>query len=337
MNDTTLQLLTDPELVAARRAWEERLEHLADAPVYLQGRWGRGADIYEGAEQRVSEVLDSLAKHVESLRDSKVFRPLSVNSAFHGVHFVDKILGANVYELDGEKGNWQVEPLASDVGTLERPDLETNATWSAAREFARAFVASGVTVPVFMIPTIASALNVGLNLYGQELLMAMMTDPDAASHDLDVINSVLSDIHEWYRTNVPFDLLHQVACNGRYQPPGCGQICGCSTQLVSPDQYKKFIAERDDAILSQYPGGGMIHLCGTHTQHIGAWREMQSLKAVQLNDRAAEDLEIYMREMPEKIYYVNPCKGMPIERVEALAKTCRIVICAEPSGYTSDK
>jgi hypothetical protein len=73
----------------------------------------------------------------------------------------------------------------------------------------------------------------------------------------------------------------------------------------------------------------MIHLCGSHTQHIGAWREMRSLTTLQLNDRAAEDLEIYLREMPEKIYYVNPCEGMPVDRVEQLAKTCKIVICAE--------
>ena len=58
---------------------------------------------------------------------------------------------------------------------------------------------------------------------------------------------------------------------------------------------------------------------------------MQSLTAIQLNDRAAEDLEIYLREMPEKVYYVNPCNGMPLERVEDLAKTYRIVICDEPA------
>jgi hypothetical protein len=145
-----------------------------------------------------------------------------------------------------------------------------------------------------------------------------------------VINGVLLEIHDWYRANVPPDLLHQVACSGRYQPPGCGQVCGCSTQLISGDQYKQFAAGLDDAILSRYPHGGMIHLCGSHTQHIGTWREMRSLRAVQLNDRAAEDLEVYLREMPEKVYYVNPCQGMPVDRVEQLAKAHKIVICAEP-------
>ena len=102
------------------------------------------------------------------------------------------------------------------------------------------------------------------------------------------------------------------------------------TQLISTDHYAEFIAPHDDAILSRYPRGGMIHLCGTHTQHIPVWKQMPSLRAIQVNDRAAADLELYLREMPERIYYVHPCEGMPVERTEELAKTHKIVICAEP-------
>jgi len=338
MKENTLQILTDPELLAIRQGWEQRLRelfdgHLPDAPIYLQGESSTGkTDMYESPDQCLQESLDDLAERVDKLRDKGVFRPLSAGSGLHGVHFVDKIFGADVYELDGEKGNWQAKYLTSAVGALERPNLEADPTWIAVKEFARAFVASGATVAVLQLPVIASALNIGLNLYGQELLVAMMVDPAAARRDLDIINGVLLDIHDWYRANVPFDALHQVCCGGRYQVPGSGQICGCSTQLVSAGQYTEFIAEHDDAILSRYPNGGMIHLCGRHTQHIGTWREMQSLTAIQLNDRAAEDLEIYLREIPEKVYYVNPCEGMPPARVEELAKTHKVVVVAEPPG-----
>lgn len=57
---------------------------------------------------------------------------------------------------------------------------------------------------------------------------------------------------------------------------------------------------------------------------------MASLTTIRLNDRAVEDLEIYLREMPEKTYYVDPCEGMPLDRVEQLAKTHKIVICTDP-------
>lgn len=256
MDQGAIQLLADPELLAARQAWEQRLRSLSDAPVYLQGvaRTGK-TDMYEDAGGRAAEAIDDLAHHARHLADTEVFRPLSVSSALHGVHFVDKILGANVFELDGEKGNWQASYLAGPVGSLEQPDLEANTTWAAARRFARAFIECGVTAAVLQLPTVASALNIGLNLYGQELLVAMLAGPAAAHHDLGLINGVLLDIHDWYRANVPPDLLHQVACSGRYQPPGSGQICGCSTQLISGDQYRRFVADLDDAVLSRYPNG----------------------------------------------------------------------------------
>lgn len=342
MKETARKILTDPELVTIRQAWEQRLRELfdgriPDSPLYLWGRlWTGKTDMYEDAAKRVEEALgeieEKVGKHRDKVTDKTIFRPILVGSALHGVHFVDKIFGADVYELDGRKDNWQVRYLTSSVGTLERPDLEANSPWAAAKAFAEAFVASGATFPVLQLPTIASALNIGMNLYGQELLVAMMVGPAAVHHDLEVINDVLLEIHDWYRANVPFDSLHQVASVGRYQPPGSGQICGCSTQLISAEQYRTFVAHHDDAILSRYPNGGMIHLCGTHTQHNDTWREMKSLKSIQLNDRASEDLETYLDELPEKVYYVLPCEGMPLERILELAKDHKIVICNEPAA-----
>jgi hypothetical protein len=63
MNRKTLQLLTDPELVAMRQAWEQRLQELSDVPIYLQGKARTGkTDMYENAGQRAQEALDDLAK-----------------------------------------------------------------------------------------------------------------------------------------------------------------------------------------------------------------------------------------------------------------------------------
>ena len=74
----------------------------------------------------------------------------------------------------------------------------------------------------------------------------------------------------------------------------------------------------------------MIHLCGTHTQHIPAWNERTSLRALQLNDRAAEDLEIYYRELRDDVvFYVNPCEGMPVERIVEITGAQRVVIVAD--------
>ena len=161
-------------------------------------------------------------------------------------------------------------------------------------------------------------LNVAVNLYGEDFLVAL-TRPDAARHDLAVINRLLCDLHQWYRAHLPVAQLQAVVAAGRCQPPGHGQLCGCTTHLLSAEVYREFIAPLDDALLSVYPHGGMIHLCGVHTQHLPVWREMASLRAVQLNDRAAEDLEAYFRGLREdQVIYLNPTPTMTVARALAI-------------------
>ena len=65
-----------------------------------------------------------------------------------------------------------------------------------------------------------------------------------------------------------------------------------------------------------HPHGGMIHLCGACAQHIPAWRKMPALRAVQLNDRAVEDLPAYFKELrQDQILYVTPDSDWPVERI----------------------
>ncbi|MCC6445627.1 MAG: hypothetical protein IT210_19495 [Armatimonadetes bacterium] len=66
----------------------------------------------------------------------------------------------------------------------------------------------------------------------------------------------------------PESQLQPVVAAGRCQPPGFGQLCGCSTQLLSGSAYREFVAPLDDALHSVYPHDGMIHRCGAHAQHI---------------------------------------------------------------------
>jgi hypothetical protein len=57
---------------------------------------------------------------------------------------------------------------------------------------------------------------------------------------------------------------------------------------------------------------------------------MASLCALQLNDRAAKDLETYYREMRDDVvFYVNPCEGMPVERILQITGGQRTVIVAD--------
>ena len=296
-------------------------------PVRLLGIQGAGrCDPYTRPEQWMDEALEDLAGKADQALEAGRFRPLTVNFWPYGVHFIDRLLGADVYEL--APGNWQARVLTTPVGRLREPDLDSHPDWNLARRIGRAFLAAGLTVPFFGTPVLSSALNIALNLYGQDLLVAMMDDPASARRDLRTINEVICRLHRWYRQMIPAAQLQMAETIGRVQPPGCGQICGCACQLLSPGLYEKFILHLDHEVLSLHAAGsGMVHLCGSHVQHIPLWRRLQSFKAFQLNDRAAEDFEAYFAGLRnDQVFYVNPTATMSMERILAISGGRRVVI-----------
>lgn len=318
-----------------REAWFRRLESLFDGsrhdPIRL---WGTAffppppADPYLDADAWIDEALSMMPRFLNQYEDQEVFRPQVVEFGPYGVHFVDRIFGAEVFFQDGQ---WYNHPLPQDIGLLQPPDLDRDPTWALARKAAESFLERGTLVPLFGMPTIASSLNIAVNLFGQEILIALLEDPEAAVHDLQVINEVLETIHRWYIERVPEAQLQPVVSWQRTQPRGHGQICGCTTQLISPEVYAEYVAPLDDALLSVYPKGGMIHLCGSHVQHIPTWRSMKSLRAVQVNDRAAEDLQRYFHGLrDDQILYVNTCAGMTAERAISITGGKRLVLVEDP-------
>ena len=328
MKPGTGNILNDPAPIEVRKAHFTRLKSLyagemLESEFILQGIGQHTEDDGPDWEKWLDESLDALAQRAEEAKDPDVFRPLVINYNPHGVHFVDYLFGADVFRLDD---SWQVHYLETPIGDLERPDLEANDSWQAVTAFTHAFVERDVPAVLFAMPTIASALNIAVNLYGEEILIAMIWDPEAVRHDLKIINDLLCDLHRWYQKTVPLEQHQCIAAASRCQPPGFGQLCGCTSQLLPPDLYREFIAPLDDELFSVYPHGGMIHLCGVHTQHIPIWREMRSLRSVQTNDRASEDLEEYFNELrDDQILYVNPCERMPVDQIREITRGRRTV------------
>jgi len=150
-------------------------------------------------------------------------------------------------------------------------------------------------------------------------LEALLADPDAARHVLRVITDVIIYCVRAFRAAVPAEILRTTCAASRYAPAGYGFIDGCAAQLVSAEVYREFFAPLDAEILAQWPHGGMIHLCGACTQHIPAWRAMEPLRSVQLNDRATDDLAQYAAGLrPAQILYVSPTAAIPPDRVRTL-------------------
>ena len=330
--NTYRDILNDEGLRQARDAQFRRLAQLfagehGEHVFVLMGvnGWSK-TDLYTDPEGWVAGALEDLATKAEALRDRNVFRPLAISVLPFGVHLVNTFFGARAFEAD----DWWADYLTTPVGELVEPDVEAHPSFQIISRIALAFVNAGVSVPVFDAPCLSSPLNMAINLYGQEFLIAMLAEPEKARHDLRVIANTMKRLNLWYQKHIPFDQFQMALSCGRIQPPGHGQLCGCSCHLVSGEQYREFIAPLDSELLALHPGGGMLHLCGSHAQHIPTWKAMPALRAVQINNRAAEDIALYLEGLREdQIMYVNPCDTMPVSKIMDITGGHRTVIVAD--------
>ena len=319
MNQSVINTLNDPQLLETRKYHIGRIKKLFDGnpdetPFRLAGYngWGR-SDPEKDPEKWVEESLTNLYEHAELAADREVFRPLVSEYWFWGVHFTDKVFGAFVRP---KSGLWWSPGLENEIGELPVPDLETNEAWKTAQRLTLAQVASGVKLPFFTTQVLGEPWNQFYNIYKNKSLFGFYDNPEGMRRDLEIVTDTLVEIHKWFLKTIPADVFQPICAAGRFQPYGHGQMCGCSTHLISGEIYDEFIRPMDERIAAVYPNGLMLHLCGSHTQHIKTWKDMRCIRAFQLNDRAMDDLgAFYGDTRPDQILYLSPTHNIPYEKV----------------------
>jgi hypothetical protein len=180
---------------------------------------------------------------------------------------------------------------------------------------------------VVTTPVLSSPVNIVINLFGERALLDMTSAGPGQRRGLQIIADTIASLHRRFLALSGDRRVHFYACSFRYAPQGFGHICGCATQLVGAGMYKDLLAPLDEQILSVYPEGGTIHLCGHHRQHIACWSRMPRLRGVEITDAAADDFEHYFPGLREdQVIYINPTKNMPAERILAISGGRRIVL-----------
>ena len=313
--------------IAALYAGEQPSEVIAIAGGWFGNFHGlRGTndiDMLKDPDAWIDDVLSDMAEKAVAASDRVTFRPLVMELDPLGVHYIDAILGANVYFHNDQV--WS-DPLTCDLEELSMPDLSQSEVFQASLRLAKRAVEVSqghffVTTPVLSCP-----INIGINIFGQQLLEALISRPDAARHALRIINDVIAACIRAFSEVIPESIRRNFVAENRYTPPGFGEIDGCATQLVSARQYEEFFAPLDEELLDISPYGGLIHLCGASAQHIPVWREMKKLRSVQLNDRAAEDVELYFRGLrPDQILYVAQTETTPLKRILEITGGQRLI------------
>ena len=283
-------------------------------------------DMLRDPDYWIADVLADMAARRDLLADRDVFCPAAIHLDPLGVHFVDAIFGANVY-IHGPQF-WSDE-LPGDVGDLQPPDIEACPIFRQAAILAHKAVEASQGWLLVGAPVLSCAINTAINLYSQRFLTALVDSPDDARRAVRIITDAMITLTRAFEKIIPDPIRRTSVPENRYAPPGHGLIDGCATQLVSARQYQEYFLEADGLALGSNPYGGMIHLCGAHRQHIPVWRAMRALGAVQLNDRATDDLPYYLAGLrTDQILYVAPTEKYPAERVLALVDPRRLVLQA---------
>jgi len=327
-----------PELPRAQATHRARVAALYDGPapdtvIAIAGRnYGSShglhgtneIDMLKQPAEWLDDVLSDMAGEAELLADPVTFRPMVIELDPLGVHFIDALLGADTCFHHGQV--WGDE-LACDVADLQMHELSKSELLADALELARLAVEASQGHILVTTPVLSCPINTGINVFGERLLEAMVTRPEAAHHALRIITDVIRYCLRAFAQVIPQEIRQtSVACS-RYAPPGFGQIDGCSTQLVSAAHYREFFAHLDAELLREWPQGGMIHLCGAHEQHIPTWRAMPELRSMQTNDRASEDLEALFHGLrDDQILYISPTETMSVDRIIEITGGRRLVL-----------
>ena len=131
MNEIVREKLNDPKLLAHYERMFRSIRDYYDAPApkptWLPMRYyGKSAkDIHTDPEGYVDEAMLWLADHAQELMSRDDFGHFAIEKWLYGVHFVDKVFGADVFYKEETK-MWNTRPLTTEIGTLKKPDLATN-------------------------------------------------------------------------------------------------------------------------------------------------------------------------------------------------------------------
>ncbi len=335
MKSETYDILNDPDLIAIRDDWFGHMQAVYDGandgePAFILSGLTPPCEVPEGAslEEAMHLEFDAMASEAHLMRDDRVFRQVASGASGHGKGWDD-----DFFPLPAEPDPvTKLRRITEPVGCLEMPDMDKCEGWQNMKRSTEIFLEADVKLPLFTAVASSGPIVEAVSLYGAEkFLLAMYDDPAAVHNDLSVLAGIAIEQRQWFIDNVPEQQLQGIIHRLRGQPPGYGQIDGCTAQLLSPDSYREFVAPYDDAIFRIYPKGGMLHICGYHHQHIPMWREMESLKVMQLSGDSMTFLQLYFDGLrDDQLMFVSPHATMSLDDIMEVTGGRRVVIALYP-------
>jgi hypothetical protein len=339
LNPYDLSFLTDDVLAVQRahqRDWEMlcRGEQPDHVPLFTNGRLGLPWVAPYKIESWLAEELAFLRAHMDAYRNKAIYHVLGLTLDRYDLHFGSAVMGCRVSGEDGGPVWWDtLQNMGRRMQDFEAVDLDQCQPFqSLLRDLKFVVEATEGLIPV-ELPYLGDALLEAVNLFGQDFLLSLAADPGLANRLLERVTRTILEMRRRFLAVAPAAPLCAHGMGTRPLPPGYTLLYECSTQLISAETYQRFVQPWDVEVAGCQARGFGIHLCGRHTQHLGAWREIPALRAFQLNGEACADLEVYCRESrPDQFIIYWPSEKYNIDYALRLTGGRRIAVLAEIKG-----
>lgn len=326
----------DAETVAVQREHRLRLEMLCRGeqpeivPAFAACTWRTPIAGAYDCDAWLTQALAEMRGMAAAFRDRVTYRPFALSLALHDLHFPAALAGCPVHQNDGRIWWTPLSKLGAGIEDFRAPDLDRHPGFQEMIRQLRLIVeATNGRIPV-EIPYVSEPLLLAVDLFGEEFLMLLAAEPGLADRFLDKLTAFILDMRlRFLKAAADAPLMPHGSC-GRPMPERYNLLYECTTQLISGDAYKGHLLERDRNLMRCGSPGAGIHLCGRHTQHIRAWRDAPELKMIQLNDHAADDLEIFWRSLrPDQYIVLMPGERVTKEHALLVTGGRRLVLAAE--------
>jgi uroporphyrinogen-III decarboxylase len=123
-------------------------------------------------------------------------------------------------------------------------------------------------------PDIQSAFNTAHLMRGNDILTDFYDDPDAIERLLDKITDYMIELTPQLKAMISDDKEWFFDWSALWK--GCARISNCSTTMIGPDFYERYVLPRDKRLLNSL-GGGRMHYCGNSSDVIKSFLSISGL------------------------------------------------------------
>jgi hypothetical protein len=293
--------------------WKDFCDGRTTSDIFSPRRENKRPPTIEWPEISINSALDSyelmalqqLKNCSDALRDGKGML-LNVRCNY-GTSILPTLFGATLFVME-EKLNTLPTSKPMGVHTIEEivrkgiPDL-SNGLGKRVFEMANRFHGLFDSYPrikqhvrIFH-PDLQGPMDVCELLYGSELFVDLLIQPDLLRHLLNLITETYIAFMKKWELIVPFNDAYSTHWSMLHR--GHIMLRDDSAMNLSPEMFDEFVKPYDQRLLSVF-GGGAIHFCGRGDHFIESASRMEKLYAIHMSQPELNNLETIFHNTVDK-------------------------------------